>query len=115
MSRNPYEERGRAEKVSRLVEVIEKLDQPPSADDVAEWASGTWASLTATANAFFNAHMKPPSAASRALVIEELRRRERSRCLCFVPPAGPGVPHESGCPLSNVRSLADARTRRAAS
>lgn len=118
MSRNEHEERGRSRKVADLVDAILKLDQPPSADDVAGWSSGTWKSLTDVANALRLIEdpkapkMKPPSDVSRALVVEELRRRERAACRCFAPPEDCGD-HERACPLSNVRSLAEARSRKA--
>ncbi len=115
MSRNGFAESRRRLKVDRLLAVIEKLDQPPAADDVAEWTSSTWRALTDTANALFEASHDPPSAASRAMVIEALRERERAMCTCFVPPAGPGVPHERGCRRGNVVDMAAARAARRAS
>ncbi len=76
MSRSSFEASKRRQKVSRLLAVMSELDELPTAADVAAWSSETWRALTDTANAVFGANMAPPSAASRALVVEELRRRE---------------------------------------
>ena len=79
MARNPWEDDARGRKISRLLAVIDLLDETPSADDVAGWSTATWRELARTASAVFDVRVNPPSATSRALVIEELRRRETVR------------------------------------
>lgn len=115
MSRNGFADTARASKVARLLAALDLLPEPPTADQVAAWCSTTWEHLTAFANRLRPdaPKMGEPSVVTRAMVVEALRERERAGCLCFVPPSGPGVPHEAGCPRAKVVSIADARARRA--
>lgn len=109
-----HEDDNRRKKVNRLLAVIDEAGSV-TADEAASWSPLIWFEITQTANAVYGANMKPPSSVTVALVVEAIRLRERAACRCFVPPAGPGVPHEAGCPLSNVKSLAEARAKRRAS
>lgn len=77
MARNHWEDDARGRKVTRLLAVIDLLDEAPTAAEVAGWSTATWRELARTASAVFDVRVNPPSATSRALVIAELEAREQ--------------------------------------
>lgn len=74
-----HERAARAEKVAHLVATLVLASPETTAAEVARWASEPWLRLTDAANELHGARHAPPSAATRELVVEALRRAELAR------------------------------------
>jgi Mg/Co/Ni transporter MgtE len=67
---NPFREGARMRKVYAILSVLDRLPDPPSADEVSKWDETVWTSMAGAAD------VNLPSAATRAMVVEHLRARE---------------------------------------
>jgi hypothetical protein len=73
-----FEHAARRRKVSALVRAISFLDQPPSADDVAEWPPRTWSLLAQAATLLDGKTVHPPNSAETIdAIVREMRTAER--------------------------------------